>query len=266
MSLDAFCKGWYGICLVLGDAVYRAALNEDLSMSLAYIIHLANYSDGVLYLLMILLAVELAVIFDRFWFLRTAMAKGRKVLWMVSNRGKLRRPDLEEIATLAKGLPEESLIGVALRHFNLVHHYGTARGEAFANRLDEAIFLTTPSLDKRLWILDTIVTLAPLLGLFGTILGMFHAFSILAAPGHNPASVTGGVADALIATACGLFIAMIGLLSFNAFNNAIDKTIFQLESLKVVLMNRLDGAPVVLDEPAGGVSRREALGQVASQA
>ena len=100
-----------------------------------------------------------------------------------------------------------------------IHHYGSARGEAFANRLDEAIFLTTPSLDKRLWILDTIVTLAPLLGLFGTILGMFHAFSILAVPGHNPTSVTGGVADALIATASGLFIAMIGLLSFNAFNN-----------------------------------------------
>ncbi|MBU2818670.1 MotA/TolQ/ExbB proton channel family protein, partial [Acidithiobacillus ferrooxidans] len=56
--------------------------------------------------------------------------------------------------------------------------------------------------------------------------------------------------DALIATASGLFIAMIGLLSFNAFNNAIEKTIFQLESLKVVLMNRLDGAPVVLEETA----------------
>ncbi len=223
-------------------------------MNLNYLIHLANYSDGVLYLLMILLAVELSVIFDRFWFLRTAMAKGRKILWFVSNRGKLRRPDLEEIAAMSKGLPEETLIGVALRHFNLVHHYGTARGEAFANRLDEAIFLITPSLDKRLWILDTIVTLAPLLGLFGTILGMFHAFNILAAPGHNPAAVTGGVADALIATASGLFIAMIGLLSFNAFNNAIDKTIFQLESLKVVLMNRLDGAPVVLDESEGGPS------------
>ncbi|MDX5935767.1 MotA/TolQ/ExbB proton channel family protein [Acidithiobacillus thiooxidans] len=114
--------------------------------------------------------------------------------------------------------------------------------------MDEAIFLTTPSLDKRLWILDTIVTLAPLLGLFGTILGMFHAFSILAAPGHNPTAVTGGVADALIATASGLFIAMIGLLSFNAFNNSIEKTIYQLESLKLVLMNRLDGAPVVLEE------------------
>ena len=218
--------------------------------SFSYLVHLANYSDGVLYLLMILFVVELAVIFDRGWYLRNAISKGKKILWGISVRGKLRRPDLEDLVALSKGLPEESLLGVALRHFNLIHHYGSARGEAFANRLDEAIFLMTPNLDKRLWILDTIVTLAPLLGLFGTILGMFHAFSILAVPGHNPTSVTGGVADALIATASGLFIAMIGLLSFNAFNNAIEKTIFQLESLKVVLMNRLDGAPVVLGETA----------------
>ncbi len=229
-------------------------------MSLSYLVHLANYSDGVLYLLLVLFTIELAVIFDRLLYLRGAMAEGRKVLWTVSNRGKLQRQDLEEIARMAAGRPEESLLKVALRHFNLIHHYGSARGEAFANRLDEAIFLTTPSLDRRLWILDTIVTLAPLLGLFGTILGMFHAFSILAAPGHSPDSVTGGVADALIATASGLFIAMIGLLGYNAFNNAIDKTIFQLESLKVVLMNRLDGAPVVLEEaaveaPAAGLSQ-----------
>ena len=222
-------------------------------ISFGYLVHLANYSDGVLYLLMFLFVVELAVIFDRGWYLRNAISKGKKILWGISARGKLLRPDLEDLVVLSKGLPEESLLGVALRHFNLIHHYGSARGEAFANRLDEAIFLTTPRLDKRLWILDTIVTLAPLLGLFGTILGMFHAFSILAVPGHNPNSVTGGVADALIATASGLFIAMIGLLSFNAFNNAIEKTIFQLESLKVVLMNRLDGAPVVLEETAVNV-------------
>lgn len=217
-------------------------------MSFSYIVHLANYSDGVLYLLMFFLIIELAVIFDRGWYLRNAINNGKKILWGISNQGKLQRPDLEELSGMAKGLPEEALLGVALRHFNLIHHYGSAKGEAFANRLDEAIFLTTPSLDKRLWILDTIVTLAPLLGLFGTILGMFHAFSILAAPGHDATSVTGGVADALISTASGLFVAILGLLSFNAFNNSIEKTIFQLETLKLVLMNRLDGAPVVLED------------------
>lgn len=222
-------------------------------MSISYIIHLANYSDGVLYLLMALLLVELTVIFDRGWYLRKAIQKGKETLHSISEHGKLNRDDLKTLVEHSKGLPEESLLAVALRYYGMVHHYGSARGEGFSNRLDEAVFLTTPSFDKRLWILDTIVTLAPLMGLFGTILGMFHAFSILAAPSHNPTAVTGGVADALIATASGLFIAMIGLISFNAFNNTIEKIIFQMESLKVVLMNRMDGAPILVqDHPTSG--------------
>lgn len=218
-------------------------------MSLSYIIHLANYSDGVLYLLIVLLLIELTVIFDRGWYLRKAIRRGRETLQMISGHGKLNRQNLQELVEQSRGLPEESMLSVALRYFGMVHHYGSARGEGFSNRLDEAIYLTTPSFDKRLWILDTIVTLAPLMGLFGTILGMFHAFSILATPGHDATKVTGGVADALIATASGLFIAMLGLVSFNAFNNAIEKIIHQMESLKMVLMNRMDGAPIVHDEP-----------------
>lgn len=210
-----------------------------------YIVHLADYSDGILYVLAVVLMLEIAVIVDRFWFLRKAIGNGKKIIRDVSHRGKLQRDDLKAILARCVGLPEAGLIDVALRYFGLIHHYGSARGEAFANRLDETIFLTTPSLDKRLWILDTIVTLAPLLGLFGTIIGMFHAFSILAVPGHAPTSVTAGVADALISTASGLFIAMVGLVSYNAFNNAIEKMIHQLESLKILLLNRMDGAPVL---------------------
>lgn len=213
-------------------------------VAVQYIVHLANYSDGVLYILAALMVLEFAVIFDRFWFLRKGIRKGKEIIDDVSHRGKLQRDDLQEIIGRCVGLPEARLLGVAQRYFGLIHHYGSARGEAFANRLDETIFLITPTLDKRLWLLDTIVTLAPLLGLFGTIIGMFHAFSILALPGHTPTSVTAGVADALIATATGLFIAMVGLISYNAFNNAIEKMAHQLESLKILLLNRMDGAPV----------------------
>ncbi|MHB1202675.1 MAG: MotA/TolQ/ExbB proton channel family protein, partial [Acidithiobacillus sp.] len=97
-------------------------------ISFGYFVHLANYSDGVLYLLMLLFMVEMAVIFDRGWYLRNAIRKGKKILWGISARGKLRRPDLEDLVTMSKGLPEESLLTVALRHFNLIHQYGRARG------------------------------------------------------------------------------------------------------------------------------------------
>ena len=115
-------------------------------MSFDYLIHLANYSDGVLYLLILLLLMVLTVIFDRGWYLRSAARKGREILWWVSEHGKMNRNDLQELQESSRRLPEEGLLSAALRHYGLVHHYGSARGEGFSNRLDEAIFLVTPNL------------------------------------------------------------------------------------------------------------------------
>jgi biopolymer transport protein ExbB len=83
------------------------------------------------------------------------------------------------------------------------------------------------------------------MGLFGTIIGMFHAFNVLAQPGHAPAEVTGGVADALVATAFGLFIAMLGLAGFNALSNQVRLVVHQLDSLKTMIVNRTDSTAVL---------------------
>ena len=115
--------------------------------------------------------------------------------------------------------------------------------QVLAERLDEVIFRHVPLLDRRLWVLDTTVTLAPLLGLLGTIIGMFHAFQVLAAPGAAPHAVTGGVAEALVATAAGLLIAVIGLLFFNGLNERVRLAVHQLETLKMMLVNRFAKSP-----------------------
>ena len=65
---------------------------------------------------------------------------------------------------------------------------------------------------RALPVLDTIITLSPLLGLLGTVTGMIAAFGIMATTGINqPTAITGGVAEALIATAAGLAIAIVTL-------------------------------------------------------
>jgi biopolymer transport protein ExbB len=209
------------------------------ALTYAYIIHLADYSDGVLYVLAALLLVELAVVIDRFWSLRTTITRGKSIIHYTASHSTLNRHDLEVLFKNAGTLPEADLLDTTIRHLDTVH------GDAMANRLDESIMLIAPRLDKRLWVLDTIVTLAPLLGLFGTIIGMFHAFSVLAQPGHAPADVTAGVADALVATAFGIFIAMLGLTAFNALSNQVRLVIHQLDSMKVMIMNRTDGVPLV---------------------
>lgn len=72
-------------------------------------------------------------------------------------------------------------------------------------------------------VLDTIVTLSPLLGLLGTVTGMIAAFGVMGQSGMNsPHAITGGVAEALIATAVGLGIAIAALVPLNFFTSRVD--------------------------------------------
>jgi biopolymer transport protein ExbB len=100
-----------------------------------------------------------------------------------------------------------------------------------------------PMLDRSLWVLDTVITLAPLLGLFGTIIGMFGAFSVLGDVQNAASQVTGGIAEALIATAFGLLIAMVGLVFFNGLSTKVRMIVHQLEVIKLMLLNRRFGTP-----------------------
>ena len=85
--------------------------------------------------------------------------------------------------------------------------------------------------ERGLVVLDTIITLAPLLGLLGTVTGMIHAFGLLGNQElGSPMAITGGIAEALIATAFGLGIAITSLLPFNYLNASFEKMRHQMES------------------------------------
>jgi biopolymer transport protein ExbB len=101
-----------------------------------------------------------------------------------------------------------------------------------------------PLLKSRLGVLDTIVTLAPLLGLLGTVVGMIGSFDVMADVGMGqPHAVTGGVAEALIATATGLLIAILTLISYNYFTARAEREMDQMEhfssSLELLLHERM---------------------------
>jgi biopolymer transport protein ExbB len=96
------------------------------------------------------------------------------------------------------------------------------------------------ALGRGLWVLETTVTAAPLLGLLGTIMGMMQSFGLIGAKGLvDPTAVTAGVAEALIATALGLFVALIALFAFNYFARRQAQIHDEMERLGTRLIDRI---------------------------
>jgi biopolymer transport protein ExbB len=88
-------------------------------------------------------------------------------------------------------------------------------------------------------VLDTMITVAPLLGIFGTVLGIIISFEVLGSAGiEHPQAVTGGIAQALITTAAGLGIAILSVFPYNYFSSRVENAAVLIEkyatSLEIV--------------------------------
>jgi len=220
-------------------------------MDLSHINQLALSSGGTLYLMAVLVFIGLTVIIDRGLRIRRNVRQGARLIRDISTLNLVDLPALEALQKTADGLPLARLLDV------YAHEARNGASGKLDEILEEAIYLEVPHIDRGLWLLDTVITVAPLLGLFGTIIGMFHAFDVMGSSGGDPTQVTSGVAEALIATACGLAIAMSHLWFFNGMNDAVRQIVHQMETLKRLLLNRqprVQHAPELVD--AAGITRQ----------
>ena len=157
-----------------------------------------------------------------------------RIIFMVGERNSRRPLVLENILSAVESgnIPEAIEHGekspdfvVRTLVYGLVH-----REKAFSNALLQAANVELRRFSKGLTVLDTTITLAPLLGLLGTVTGMINAFGLL---GNReleaPTVITGGIAEALIATAFGLAVAILALIPFNYLNARLEEARHDIE-------------------------------------
>ncbi|EDT05130.1 MotA/TolQ/ExbB proton channel [Burkholderia ambifaria IOP40-10] len=196
---------------------------------------LINYSVqsmGLIPLLAFIFLLGISIIVERFIFFSRAVKAGKTLEHDLKMVEPANLGDAQKVAEHYKQTVQGELVKSALKV--------QGKPEAVVEReLEETIMFQMPRLDRNLWILDTAVTLGPLLGLLGTIIGMVESFNVLGASGtSNPNGVTGGIGHALTATACGLTIAIICVIFLNYFNKRIRMTANQFDLIKSLLVSR----------------------------
>jgi biopolymer transport protein ExbB len=148
-----------------------------------------------------------------------------RVVWWLRFRATL-RPAAEERAREAIGTGD----------FATAWQLSAGSGDPFLQNLGEGMRHANTSMlaamqlhatelieksEARMWVISTLITLAPLLGLFGTVVGIMGSFSFVGDEQLAASKVSGGIAEALIATAAGIGIAIFCLLPYNFFRKRV---------------------------------------------
>jgi biopolymer transport protein ExbB len=148
-----------------------------------------------------------------------------------------RQGDWEAVRTLVTGSKDFIIrvlvSGILHREFSMTKAMEATAAEEIRN------------MRRYMGVLDTMITVAPLLGIFGTVIGIINSFEALSTVGiGQPQAVTAGIAQALITTAAGLGIAILSVFPYNYFNSRVEKAVLNIEkyatSLEIVY-EKLDG-------------------------
>jgi biopolymer transport protein ExbB len=192
-----------------------------------------QFGGITIYPLLLLGAIALAIILDKAFVYLRFVRLPASLLTLVETY-RFAWTDLEKHMT---SLIPGNYFG---RFFQVILDNRTNPAWWVESRAADEAQLIEKALSRGLWVLETIVTAAPLLGLVGTIIGMMGSFKLIGGSGLvNPTGITGGVAQALIATTLGLIIALIALFSFNFFAHLQSKTMDEMERLGTRLVDHI---------------------------
>lgn len=188
-----------------------------------------------IYLLLTASVIALALIVERSLSLRRSRILPKTLLEeviRVYHLGKVRPEVIEQLATNS---PLGKVLAAGLRNVN-------APREVMKESIEEAGRAVAHELERFLTTLGTIASLAPLMGLFGTVVGMIEIFGSQNASGANPAQLAHGISTALYNTGFGLLIAMPALIFYRHFRALVDSLIVDMEQQAVKFVDTVHSA------------------------
>ena len=193
------------------------------------LMHLFKQGGLVMYPLALLSFVALAIFFERMLYFRgidTDMERLKRLLDYIADR------DSNGVAEMAKEKPTDAVL--------LAQSYLSSKQEQQdkVQNLETQVNFKSMGYNDNLAFLSIIITLAPLLGLLGTILGIISSFKVFDLQnGANQFAITSGVGEALIATAFGLIVAMFALVLYGVLKYQIGKLDKKLALCCVTLLD-----------------------------
>ena len=178
--------------------------------------------------------IGVAIILERFWSLRKSQIIPEGLMVEINTMIKQNNLDDNKLDILKNSSPLGDLLSVAIsKRKNSV--------EVIKSALEERAGIIVHNLERYLGVLVTIATVAPLLGLFGTIIGMVELFSSFTSSGHDVAVFARGISIALYNTAGGIVVAVPAMIAYRFFRSKIDNYLNEMEHDAIHIVEILKG-------------------------
>ena len=199
------------------------------------VIEFIQHGGVMMYPLVLSSVVLIAIIIERSIVLRKSTADPEELLDEVR---ELFKPGGDPSAAIA-AVEKEGAIG---RIFARGLRNAAKPADAIEMAIEQEAAFEAGPLEANLPIVKTIVNIAPLLGLLRTIAGMIASFQAASRTGlSNPTEILGGISEALISTATGITLAVVGFISYNYFANVVKRVFQDVELYGAELVNYITG-------------------------
>jgi biopolymer transport protein ExbB/TolQ len=206
-------------------------------------------SEWILYLLLALSVFSIATMVERWRYFARFSGDGELLR---NELGKLL--DQDDLSGAAKALDGSKTVEARIAREAL--RWAQSGPEAMSDAVDSELSRVKKDLERGLNFLGTLGNNAPFVGLFGTVLGVIMAFSALGKTGQNTSAMGGvmsAIAEALVATGVGLFVALPAVVAYNAIQKRIGEVETEAQSLTKLISAYLKagrGAPGRASEAA----------------